>query len=111
MINMENQIDEWVLYEDNNNIRKNLEFIKDKLNKIEEKQEKEMFELSSKLDNISQQYSKIIKQNEHLLKSINHGKSKTNVDVEQIRSYNRNWRGSYIHGGLLPFAYNYNATP
>ena len=97
---METEREEWVLYEDKTNIKKYIEYLENKIDKM-------VINTDTKLDIINKQNEKIIKQNEHILKSINDRKNKVNIDIEQIRSYNRNWRGSYLHGGLLPFAYNY----
>ena len=100
---METEREEWVLYEDKTNIKKYIEYLENKIDKM-------IINTDTKLDIINKQNEKIIKQNEHILKSINDRKNKVNIDIEQIRSYNRNWRGSYLHGGLLPFAYNYGCN-
>ena len=99
---METEREEWVLHEDKT-IKKYIEYLENKIDKM-------VINTDTKLDIINKQNEKIIKQNEHILKSINDRKNKVNIDIEQIRSYNRNWRGSYLHGGLLPFAYNYGCN-
>ena len=106
---MEKVNDEWVLCDDKNHTKIGLDFleIKTKINNLENEIGKRISCMETQFSIIEKQNNKIIKQNEHILEFLNN-KTKE-IDNEQIRTYNRNWRGSYLHGGLLPFAYN--ATP
>lgn len=95
---MEND-QEWVLFEANTDIKKTVKSLEDKIDNF-------ILNINNRIEIINKQNDKIIKQNEHILKSLNDKKTKIN-EFDQIRNYNRNWRGTYLHGGLLPFAYNY----
>ena len=68
-----------------------------------------LLQKNQEIEHLKKQNEKIIKQNEHILKRISHNeKEKKDIDnqIEEIRKYNRIWRGNYMHSGMLPLAIN-----